>query len=56
LIPIVRSAFPGNTDYPTAGVEPPGLQVFGSLPVATWEDWDQAFPERIVGWKVRKLR
>jgi hypothetical protein len=29
--------------YLTAGVEPPGLQVFGTLPVGTWHDWDAAF-------------
>ncbi len=29
--------------YLTAGVEPPGLQVFGTLPAQKWKAWDLAF-------------
>ena len=41
--------------YLTAGVEPPGLQVFGTLPLREWEVWDRAFQERAAGLPVRKL-
>lgn len=27
--------------YLTAGIEPPGLQVFGTLPLTTWQEWDK---------------
>jgi hypothetical protein len=26
-----------------ASVEPPGLQVYGVLPLTSWNDWDAAF-------------
>jgi hypothetical protein len=42
--------------YLTAGVEPPGLQVFGSLPLATWREWDRAFQAQAVGFPVRHMR
>jgi len=32
-----------DAGYLTAGVEPPGLQVFGTLPLAAWEEWDREF-------------
>jgi hypothetical protein len=34
--------------YLTAGVEPPGLQVFGTLPVEEWWAWDREFQRRAV--------
>jgi hypothetical protein len=41
--------------YLTAGVEPPGLQVFGTLPLALWEAWDREFQTRATGLPVRDL-
>ncbi|MEZ6143003.1 MAG: hypothetical protein R3B84_20760 [Zavarzinella sp.] len=41
--------------YLTAGVEPPGLQVFGTLPLREWEAWDRAFQERAAGLPVRQV-
>jgi hypothetical protein len=41
--------------YLTGGVEPPGLQVFGTLPVASWEEWDREFQSRALGLPVRDL-
>jgi hypothetical protein len=41
--------------YLTAGVEPPGLQVFGSLPVPSWEEWDRALQAGAAGLPVRTL-
>lgn len=38
-----------ESGYLTAGVEPPGLQVFGTLPLATWQEWDRAFQAAIKG-------
>jgi hypothetical protein len=31
--------------YLTAAVEPPGLQVFGTLPIREWVAWDRAFQD-----------
>jgi hypothetical protein len=33
--------------YLTAGVEPPGLMVFGSLKLEVWREWEQAFHRSI---------
>jgi hypothetical protein len=41
--------------YLTAGVEPPGLQVFGTLPIAAWEEWERDFQVRAEGLPVRVL-
>src|SRR5262245_55699361 len=40
--------------YLTAGVEPPGIHVFGKLPLGEWEAWDRAFQERAAGLPVRQ--
>lgn len=42
--------------YLTAGVEPPGLQVFGALPQKTWDEWDHQFQVQATGLPVRDLR
>ena len=39
--------------YLTAGIEPPGLQVFGTLPESEWSRWDNLFRSRAVGLPVR---
>lgn len=41
--------------YLTASVEPPGLQVFGTLPLAAWQEWDQEFQAQANGLPVRTL-
>lgn len=41
--------------YLTAGVEPPGLQVFGTLPLPEWEAWDREFQKLSHGLPVRRL-
>jgi len=41
--------------YLTAGVEPPGLQVFGTLPIETWVEWDQTFQAQTAGLPVRAM-
>jgi hypothetical protein len=41
--------------YLTAGPEPPGLHVFGSLQFKVWEEWDQAFQAAATGLPVRDL-
>ena len=42
--------------YLTAGVEPPGLQVFGTLRATDWEAWDRQFRQRSDGLPVRTIR
>jgi hypothetical protein len=44
-----------NKGYLTAGVEPPGLHVFGTLPLALWETWDREFQIRTAGLPFRDL-
>jgi hypothetical protein len=41
--------------YLTAGWEPPGLQVFGTLPLGDWQEWDHAFQSRATGLPIRDL-
>jgi hypothetical protein len=41
--------------YLTAGVEPPGLQVFGTLQVREWEKWDSVFQEKAAGFPMRQI-
>lgn len=41
--------------YLTAGVEPPGLQVFGTLRATDWKAWDCQFRRRSDGLPVRRL-
>lgn len=42
--------------YLTAGMEPPGLQVFGTLPLATWQECDRAFQAACSGLPFRTLK
>lgn len=44
-----------ETGYLTVGVELPGLQVFGTLPLSCWESWQHEFQHRVTGFPVRKL-
>jgi hypothetical protein len=41
--------------YLTAGIEPPGLHVFGTLPAREWAAWDRAFQEKAVGFPIRQF-
>jgi len=41
--------------YLTASVEPPGLQVFGTLRIDDWREWDKAFQEGVTGLPFREI-
>lgn len=41
--------------YLTAGIEPPGLQVFGTLPVEEWIGWEREFRRLADGFPVRSV-
>ena len=41
--------------YLCGSVEPPGLQVAGTLNIATWKQWDTAFRESITSFPFRDL-
>lgn len=44
-----------DNGYLTAGVEPPGLHVFGTLPLSSWLSWDEAFQRAAHGFPCRVL-
>jgi hypothetical protein len=44
-----------ESGYLTAGIELPGLQVFGTLPAGTWAEWDRVFQQAIDGLPVRAV-
>jgi hypothetical protein len=41
--------------YLHASVETPGLQVYGTLPLKTWQEWDRAFQAAAAGLPARDM-
>ena len=44
-----------DVGYLHGSVEISGLQVYGSLPFETWQEWDRAFQAKVTGFPYRTL-
>jgi hypothetical protein len=44
-----------ESGYLHASIEPPGLQVYGTLPIATWQQWDRELQAIAAEFPVRSI-